>query len=123
MLKERFSRHFFVVHTFVSEEARREYLTPPEKREPPEPRPTELQWAVQAVGEYAQCMQTWVGNDDFFYCHWVAESEEDVYKQLHAFELEEKVVNSRATEMQQFMSAYRASDEIMRQYPSESDKW
>ncbi len=123
MLKERFSRHFFVVHTFVSEEARREYLTPPEKREPPEPRPTELQWAVQAVGEYAQCMQTWVGNDDFFYCHWVAESEEDVYKQLHAFELEEKVVNSRATEMQQFMSAYRASDEIKRQYPSESDKW
>ena len=123
MLKDRFSRHFFVVHTFVSEEARRESLTPPEKREPPEPRPTELQWAVQAVGEYAQCMQTWVGNDDFFYCHWVAESEEDVYKQLHAFELEEKVVNSRATEMQQFMSAYRASDEIMRQYPSESDKW
>ena len=123
MLKERFSRHFFVVHTFVSEEARREYLTPPEKREPPEPRQTELQWAVQAVGEYAQCMQTWVGNDDFFYCHWVAESEEDVYKQLHAFELEEKVVNSRATEMQQFMSAYRASDEIMRQYPSESEKW
>ena len=123
MLKERFSRHFFVVHTFVSEEARREYLTPPEKREPPEPRPTELQWAVQAVGEYAQCMQTWVGNDDFLYCHWVAESEEDVYKQLHAFELEEKVVNSRATEMQQFMSAYRASDEIMRQYPSESGKW
>ena len=123
MLKERFSRHFFVVHTFVSEEARREYLTPPEKRDPSEPRQTELQWAVQAVGEYAQCMQTWVGNDDFLYCHWVAESEEDVYKQLHAFELEEKVVNSRATEMQQFMSAYRASDEIMRQYPSESDKW
>ena len=123
MLKERFSRHFFVVHTFVSEEARREYLTPPEKREPPEPRPTELQWAVQAVGEYAQCMQTWVGNDDFLYCHWVSESEEDVYKQLHAFELEEKVVNSRASEMHQFMPAYRASDEIMRQYPSESDKW
>ena len=123
MLKERFSRHFFVVHTFVSEEARREYLTPPEKRDPPELRQTELQWAVQAVGEYAQCMQTWVGNDDFFYCHWVAESEGDVYKQLHAFELEEKVVNSRASEMHQFMSAYRASDEIMRQYPSEGDKW
>ena len=123
MLRERFSRHFFVVHSFVFEEARREYLTPPEKREPPEPRSTELQWAVQSVGEYAQFMQTWVGNDDFLYCHWVAKSEEDVYKQLYDFELEEKVVNSRATEMHQFMSAYRASDEIMRQYPSESDKW
>jgi|TARA_B100001059_G_C17814085_1_gene574036 hypothetical protein len=123
MLKERFSRHFLVVHTFVSEEARREYLKPPEERNPPEQRPTELQWAIQAIGEYAQCMQTWVGNDDFLYCHWVAESEEDVYKQLHAFALEEKVVNSRASEMYQFMSAYRASDEIIRQYPIKSDKW
>ena len=123
ILKERFSRHFLVVHTFVSEEARREYLTPPEERNPPEQRPTELQWAIQAIGEHAQCMQTWVGNDDFLYCHWVAESEEDVYKQLHVFELEEKIVNSRASEMYQFMSAYRASDEIIRQYPMKSDKW
>ena len=29
-------KHFFVVHTFVSDEARKEYLTPPEKRNPPE---------------------------------------------------------------------------------------
>jgi len=28
-------KHFFVVHTFVSDEARKEYLTPPEKRNPP----------------------------------------------------------------------------------------
>ena len=27
-------KHFFVVHTFVSDEARKEYLTPPEKRNP-----------------------------------------------------------------------------------------
>ena len=123
MLKERFSRHFLVVHTFVSEEARREYLTPPEERNPPAQRPTELQWAIQAIGEHAQCMQTWVGNDDFLYCHWVAESEEDVHKQLHVLELEEKTVNDRASEMYQFMSAYRASDEIIRQYPMKSDKW
>jgi len=25
--------------------------------------------------------------------------------------------------MHQFVSAYRASDEIMRQYPAEGDKW
>ena len=28
-------KHFFVVHTFVSDEARKEYLTPPKKRNPP----------------------------------------------------------------------------------------
>ena len=50
-------------------------------------------------------MQTWCGNDDFFYCHWVAESEDDVYKQLYAFELEGTVVNSRVSELNNFLSA------------------
>lgn len=112
-----------VVHTFVSEEARLQYLTPPEKRDSPQPRRSELQWAINAIGEYAQCMQTWCGNDDFFYCHWIAESEEDVYRQLDAFDLEGKVVNSLISEMFQFMTAYRGSDEIMRQYPETNGKW
>ena len=123
MLEEKFSRHFFVVHTFVSEDARLGFLTPPEKRDPPEPSTTERQWAINATGEHAQCMQTWVGNDDFFYCHWVAESEEDVYRQLDAFELEGKVINSMVSEVFQFMSAYRASDDIIRQYPETGGKW
>ena len=42
---------------------------------------------------------------------------------VHTFVSEEKVVNSRASEMHQFMSAYRASDEIKRQYPVKRDKW
>ena len=54
-------------------------------------------------------MQTWCGNDDFRYCHWVAESEDDVYRQLDAFELEGKVANSLVGEMFQFVSAYHAS--------------
>ena len=53
----------------------------------------------------------------------MAESEDDVYRQLDAFELEGIVVNSRVSEMHQFVSAYRASDEIIRQYPKEGDKW
>ena len=123
MLKEQFSRHFLVVHTFVSDEARKAYLTPPEKRNPPEERQTEHQGAIDAAGEFAQCMQTWVGNDDFLYCHWIAESEGDVYRQLNAFELEGKVVNSMVSEIFQFMSAYRDSNQILQQYPEEGDKW
>ena len=123
MIEEKFSRHFMVVHTFVSDAACVKYCTPPEKRDPKEERLSEYQWAVQAAGEYAQCMQTWLGNDDFFYCHWVAESEEDVYRQLDAFELEGKVVNSLISEMHQFVTAYRGSDKILRQYPEVGDKW
>ena len=47
-------KHFFVVHTFVSDEARKEYLTPPEKKDPPEKRATEREWAENAVGKYAR---------------------------------------------------------------------
>ncbi len=123
MVKEHFSRHFLVVHTFVSDEARTAYLTPPEKRDPPQERQSEHQWAINSNGEFAQCMQTWVGNDDFLYCHWMAESEDDVYRQLDEFGLEGNVVSSMVSEMFQFMSAYRGSNEILQQFPEESDKW
>ena len=82
-----------------------------------------IKWAVPAVGEYAQGMQTWMGNDDFCYCHWVAESEENVHRQLDAFELEGKVVNSLISEMHQFVTAYRGLDKILRQYQEVGDKW
>ena len=37
-------KHFFAVHTFISDEARRKALTPPEKRTPPQKRSTEKEW-------------------------------------------------------------------------------
>ena len=123
MTEKAFSRHFFVVHSFISEEARKQYLTPPEKQNPPSKTETEREWAEAATGEFARCMQTWAGNDNFFYCHWVAESEEDVYKQLDIFELEGKIVNSKVDEIHQFVSAYRNSDTILRSYPENGDKW
>lgn len=41
--------NYMCIHTFTSEEARREYLTPPEKRDPPEKRLTEKEWASLAT--------------------------------------------------------------------------
>ena len=123
MIEEKFQNHFFVVHTFVSEEARKEYLTPPEKRNPPQKQLTEKKWAEEAIGDFAQCMQTWVGNDDFLYCHWMANSEDDVYRQLDEWELEGKIVISKVNEIHQFVTAYRGSDTVIREYPANDDKW
>ena len=39
-----------VLHSFVSDEARQLYLTPPEIREPAEERATEYQWAEASKG-------------------------------------------------------------------------
>ena len=123
MIEEKFQNHFFVVHTFVSEEARKEYLTPPEKRNPPQKQLTEKKWAEEAIGDFAQCMQTWVGNDDFLYCHWMANSEDDVYRQLDEWELEGKIVISKVNEIHQFVTAYRGSDTVIREYPAHDGKW
>ncbi len=123
MIEEKFPLHFFVVHTFISEEARKEYLTPPEKRNPPQKQWTEKNWAEDSIGDFAQCMQTWVGNDDFLYCHWMANSEDDVFRQLDEWELEGKVVSSKVNQIHQFVTAYRASETLMREYPANDGRW
>ena len=62
MIEEKFQNHFFVVHTFVSEEARKEYLTPPEKRNPPQKQLTErngqrrLQVTLQSACKHGLAM-------------------------------------------------------------------
>ena len=82
-------KHFFVVHSYIDDEAKKNYLTPPEKRDPPKKRETEREWAERVSSlEFARCVQTWTTSEDFFYCHWIAASEEHVYKQLQAANLE-----------------------------------
>ena len=49
--------HYMCIHTFTSEEARREYLTPPEKRDPPEKRLTEKEWTSFGNSTKATCLQ------------------------------------------------------------------
>ena len=115
-------KHFFVVHSYIDDEAKKIYLTPPEKRDPPKKRETEREWAERASsGEFARCVQTWTTSEDFFYCHWIAASEEHVYKQLQAANLEGKVLTSLIHECHHFFSAYRNSDHIRAAFPDDED--
>ena len=117
-------KHFFVVHTYISDEARRAHLSPPEKRHPPQQRVTEREWAEKASqGKHAKLMQKWIGNDEFLYCHWIAKNERDVYRQLEEANLEGKIVNSMVHEVHEFMSAYRNSDEIYENFPEDGMYW
>ena len=116
-------KHFFVVHTFISDETRRAILTPPEKRNPPQKTKTEKEWGESHDGPYARCMQTWLTNEEFFYCHWVAKSEQDVYRQLEENGVEGKILNSVVHEAHEFMSAYRNSDKILESFPEGGMYW
>ena len=66
MHEGKYSCDFLYVHTFAYEETRLTYLTLGEKRDPPGARKKELQWAINVISEYAQCMQTWCENHDFY---------------------------------------------------------
>jgi len=114
-------KHFFVVHTFISDETRRAILTPPEKRNPPQKTKTEKEWGENHDGPYARCMQTWLTNEEFFYCHWVAKSEQDVHRQLEHEKLNE-LVNSMVEEVHEFLSVYRNTDQL-RNYPENGMYW
>ena len=114
-------KHFICTHTFSSEHSRRLFLTPPENRNPPTNRLNEKEWTKASKGVHATCLQTWIGNDDFFFCHWTAKDEELIYKQLETWELND-IVNTLIHPIHRFMSAYRHSSEI-EQFPESGDKW
>ena len=90
-------KHFICTHTFCSEESRRLFLTPPENLNPPSQRLNEKEWSKASKGSYATCLQTWVGNDDFFFCHWIADDEEQIYKQIEAWELDGIIIFTQCT--------------------------
>ena len=47
-------KHFFAVHTFISDEARRKVLTQPEKRTPPQKRKTKKEFEIILKGVFVQ---------------------------------------------------------------------
>ena len=63
-------KHFLVVHTFITDEARQQSLTPPEKRNLLRKRKSEREWAEKASqGKHAKLLQKRIGNDEFLFCH------------------------------------------------------
>ena len=117
-------KHFLVVHAYVSDEARKEMLTPPEKRDPPQLRRTEREWAQEnAKRKNATVIQHWVTNEDFLYCHWLAKSEQDVYKTLEEMGMEGRLINSMAHEAHWYETAFRNSDKITPNLPENGYNW
>ena len=58
--------HFIVVHNWISDEARRNWLSPPEKCNPPQKRETEREWSSGwSERNPATFVQYWIPNDDF----------------------------------------------------------
>ena len=74
------------IHTFHSDKTKEAF-----KAMNAQDTSTEEVWFEAWTFEKCQCVATWVGDDDFFFCHWLSESDQDVHEALTSMGLDEYV--------------------------------
>ena len=53
--------------------------------------PTDREFFELFTSEKAYVVQHWRGRDDFFFCHWIAESEDDILELLYKIGVSNKI--------------------------------
>ena len=98
-------KHFICTHTFSSAEAW-------EKSSDPDTVLTDRQFFDKLTGQRARVLQHWRGSEDFFFCHWEAETESDIHDLLEETGMASSMVYM-AQEMHRFVTTYDITDERM----------
>ena len=66
-------KHFMCTHTWQSDEAKKAAMAVSF---------TDKEFFEAYKTDKAECLQHWMGNDEFFFCHWFAESEDSIHEAL-----------------------------------------
>ena len=45
---------------------------------------TSREWFASVEGEKVKCIQQWLGDQDFWFYHWISESENQIHEKLEA---------------------------------------
>ena len=98
-------RHFMATHQYLTKDARDASFDP-------ENQSTDREFFEQFTTERAKVLQHWRGSDDFFFCHWFAESEDDIHKALEQGGAAGNVM-TMASEMHRYVSVDNITDEQM----------
>jgi len=98
-------KHFMCTHTWVSPEAKETLMENTKNM-------TDRQFFESLKTDKAETLQHWMGTEDFFYCHWYAESEEAIFDLLDAAGFNDLMV-SMPNEMQRYVSTAQIKDEIL----------
>ncbi len=70
---------------------------------------TDREFLTMNSGEKARVLQHWAGKAEFFFCHWEAESEEDIHKLLAKIGADQFII-TLANEMQRYVTSYNIQD-------------
>ena len=96
-------KHFIATHTCFSEEARRAFIENTKAL-------THKEMIEGTKSEKAKLLAHWMGKDDFFFCHWLADSEEAIHDVLEVQGIAAIIVTN-ANEMVRFVSSSDLKDE------------
>ena len=96
-------KHFIATHTCFSEEARRAFIENTKAL-------THKEMIEGTKSETAKLLAHWMGKDEFFFCHWLAVSEDAIHEVIEDQGLADIIVTN-ANEMVRFVSASDLKDE------------
>ena len=94
-------KHFVAIHTCFSEEGRRAFIDLTKDL-------THQELIDSCRTEDAEMIAQWMGKDDFFYCHWYAESEESINEVLENLGVD-KICVTAVNEMSRYVTSKNPS--------------
>ena len=100
-------KHFMCVHHFNSKKD----LESVRKSSAEKPM-TDREVLKQFDGEKAKAIQHWAGSSDFFYCHWLSESEEALHEAFEEYGITESIY-TMVMEAPRFASNYIIEDRLL----------
>ncbi len=98
-------KHFICTHTWNNQEARIEALNFMKQM-------TDKEFFDLLRTEKAETLQHWMGEDDFFFCHWFAESEDAIYESLENSGFSSLMI-TLPSEMPRFVTQYDIKESVM----------
>ena len=101
-------KHFMCTHTFVSQEAAKHFLDATLEL-------TDRQIFEGLKTDRAEMLAHWRGEEEFFFCHWYAETDDDIFAALEGAGFN-SLMHTLPNEMQLFLSAETLTDKTIRDY-------
>ena len=98
-------KHYICTHTWNNPESRKTVIENTKGM-------TDRMFFEALKSKKAETLQHWMGKDDFFFCHWYAESEEAIFENLEKAGFN-SLMMTLPNEMPRFVSIYDITNEEM----------
>ena len=101
-------KHYICTHTWNDSESRKLVIKQTKGM-------TDKMFFEALKSKKAEALQHWRGKDDFFFCHWYAETDDDIFAALEAAGFND-LMHTLPNEMQLFLSAETLTDKTTQEY-------